>query len=338
MPETSMPEPATATRVEQLTYMQAVVEATRWGLETFPESIVFGEDLGLPGGPFGSTKGLRKDFGERVFDTPISEAAILGAAIGAGMRGMRPIVEIMYGDFFLVAFDQVVNQAANVRYVSRGKYQAPITIRSQSALTPGACAQHAQSLEAFFAHTPGLRVALPGNPRDAYELLRTAIACDDPVVVIESRALYAAKDELTLDGPLEPLGGARVLRPGKDVTVVSWSRLAGEALAAAELVAPEGIDAEVIDLRWLNPLDFEAVAESLARTTRLLVAHEANLTGGFGAELAARAASECFWNLDVPVARVALPDLVVPAAPVLQEAVFPGVDAIAEALRRLSRL
>jgi pyruvate/2-oxoglutarate/acetoin dehydrogenase E1 component len=332
-----MPETATPTAVKELTYIQAVNEALRWALAEYPEAIVFGEDVGLPGGPYAASRGLHKEFGARVFDTPISESAIIGAAIGAALRGMRPIVEIMFADFFLVALDQVVNQAANVRYVSQGRFTAPITIRSQQALTPGACAQHTQSLEALFCHVPGIRVALPGNPQDAYELLRTAIVTDDPVVVLESRALYGSKGELRLDGPAEPLGGAHVLRHGTDVTLVSWSRLALEAAAAADAVAGEGLDVEVIDMRWLSPLDFDVVAASIARTSRLVVAHEANFTGGFGAEIAARAAKECFWDLDAPVTRVALPDTRMPAAPVLQNSLFPGADTISDALRQITR-
>lgn len=331
--ECLLSETVTAAAVQEATYIQAVNHALRWALDEYPEAIVFGEDVGLPGGPYAASRGLHKDFGNRVFDTPISESAILGAAIGAGLRGMRPIVEIMFADFFLVALDQVVNQAANVRYVSEGRFAAPITIRSQQALTPGACAQHTQSLEAFFAHVPGLRIALPATAQDAYELLRTAIASDDPVVVLESRALYNGKGELTLGGPLQPVGGGRMLRAGSDVTLVTWSRLTHEALAAADAVAGDGIDVEVLDLRWLSPLDFGLVAASLARTTRLVIAHEANLTGGFGAEIAARAAAECFWSLDAPVKRVGLPDTRVPAAPTLQEHLFPGQDRIAAALR-----
>ena len=317
-----------------LTYIQAVTEAQRWALETFPEAIVFGEDVGLPGGPYGSSKGLRREFGERVFDTPISESAMIGAAVGAAMRGLRPIVEIMFADFFLVALDQVVNQAANVRYVSEGRFAAPLTLRSQQAATPGACAQHSQSLEAFFAHTPGIRVCLPAHVGDAYELLRAAIACDDPAIVLENRALYPTKAEVVLGGPVEPIGGARVEREGDGVTVVTWSRLVGEALAAADEVAAEGVEAEVVDLRWLSPLDFETIAASVAKTGRLVVAHEANLTGGFGAEIAARVAAECFWDLDAPIERVALPDLRMPASPLLHAAVFPDAGKIAAAIRR----
>jgi acetoin:2,6-dichlorophenolindophenol oxidoreductase subunit beta len=332
-----MPDGATATAAttRTLTYIQAVNEALRWGLDHYPEALLFGEDVGLPGGPYGASRGLHDTFGDRVFDTPISETAMLGAGVGAAMRGMRPIIEIMYADFFLVALDQVVNQAANVRYASRGRYTCPLTIRSQQAATPGACAQHTQSLEAFFAHVPGLRVGLPADARDAYEMLRAAIAENDPVVVLESRALYPRKQELELDGPVEPVGGTRVRRPGDDVTVVTWGRMVHEALDAADRLAAEDIGAEVIDLRWLSPLDLGPVRESIARTGRVVVAHEANRTGGFGAEIAARIADEAFWDLDGPVARVAGPDVPLPAAPVLQEALLPQADAIAACVRGL---
>jgi acetoin:2,6-dichlorophenolindophenol oxidoreductase subunit beta len=320
---------------EPLTYIQAVNAALRWGLDQYPEALLFGEDVAIPGGPYGASRGLRERFGDRVFDTPISETAMLGAGVGAAMRGMRPIVEIMYADFFLVALDQVVNQAANVRYTSRGRYTCPLTIRSQQAATPGACAQHTQSLEAFFAHVPGLRVGLPADARDAYEMLRAAIAEDDPVVILESRALYPRKQDLDLDAPLEAVGGARVRRQGDDVTVVSWGRMVHEAVAAADRLAEEGLGADVIDLRWLSPLDLAAVRESIARTGRVVVTHEANRTGGFGAEIAARLADEAFWDLDAPVARVAAPDVPLPAAPLLQEALLPHAEAIAACVRRL---
>jgi pyruvate/2-oxoglutarate/acetoin dehydrogenase E1 component len=330
-----MPETALSTETRSLTYVQAVNEALRWALEEFPNALFFGEDVALPGGPYGASKGLRKEFGERVFDTPISESAMLGAAVGAGMRGRRPIVEIMFGDFFLVALDQVVNQAANVRYVSQGRFSCPITIRSQQAAVPGACAQHSQSLEAFFAHVPGLRVGLPATPRDAFEMLRTAVACDDPVVILESRALYQEKADIDLGGPLQPLGGADHLRTGGDLTIVTWSRMLGEATRAADALAEKGIAADLLDLRWLNPLDMEAVHASVNRTGRLLIAHEANLTGGFGAEIAAKVAAEGFWNLDAPVERVGALDVRVPASPPLNAAVIPDATTIVEAAERL---
>lgn len=241
------------TAAEPIPYIRAVNEALRWALATYPEALIFGEDLALPGGPFGSTRDLHDEFGDRIFDTPISEAGFVGAATGAAIRGRRPIVEIMFMDFTQVAMDQIVNQLANVHYVSNGAMRAPVTIRTQQGHTPGSVAQHSQSLEAIFAHVPGLRVACPATPRDAYEILRTAIASDDPVIVIEARALYAEKAAVPLDGPLEAMGGAVVRRSGADVTIVTWSRMVPETLAAADLLAERGIDAAVIDLRWLNP-------------------------------------------------------------------------------------
>lgn len=325
-----------AVETRELAYMQAVNEALRWALETYPEAIIFGEDMGLPGGPYGATKGLRKAFGERVFDTPISESAILGGAVGAAMRGRRPIVEIMFADFFLVALDQLVNQAANVRFLSRGEFTAPITVRSQQGFTPGSCAQHSQSLEAIFAHTPGLRVGLPADAEQAYTMLRAAIASDDPVIVIESRALYQQKRDVPVGGPVEAVGGARTVREGDNVTIVTWSRMVGEALAAADRLAERGVSAEVVDLRWLSPLDIEAVLASVSKTSRLVIAHEANLTGGFGAEIAARVVAQGFDLLDAPVERVGAPDIRVPASPRLQQALMPNSESIVAAVDRLA--
>ncbi len=332
---TSSPTPRQSTR--ELTYIQAVVAAQRWALEQYPDVVVYGEDVGKPGGPFGSARGLQDRFGPgRVFDTPISETAMLGAAVGAAMRGLRPVVEIMFMDFTLVALDAIVNQAANVRYVSRGAWTAPLTVRTQQGVAPGSCAQHSQSLEAFFAHVPGLHVAVPATPQDAYELLRTAIATDDPAIVIENRTLYGERAEVTVGGPLEPLGGARVVRAGGDVTVVAWSKMVGAALEAADRLAAGGTDVEVVDLRWLAPLDMGTVLASVARTGRLVIAHEATLTGGFGGEIAARAAADAFFSLDAPIVRVGAPPTRIPAAPSLQAAVVPGTDEIVAAVEGLA--
>ncbi|MDI5938475.1 transketolase C-terminal domain-containing protein [Micromonospora sp. DH15] len=282
--------------------------------------------------------GLHKRFGsDRIFDTPISETGFLGMALGAAMTGLRPIAEIMYADFSFVAMDQIVNQIATIRYSSAGRWKAPLVIRMQQGYSPGACAQHSHSPEAYFAHTPGLRVALPATPDDAYQMLRTAVVSDDPVVVAEARMLYPTRGPVRTDAPVEPVGGARVVRSGTDVTVVAWSRMVSAALDAATILAGEGIDAEVVDLRWLNPLDFDTVAASVARTGRLVVAHEANLTGGFGAEIAARAAAECFADLRAPIARVAAPDVPMPAAPALQAVVVPEAATVADAVRRTVR-
>jgi pyruvate/2-oxoglutarate/acetoin dehydrogenase E1 component len=326
----------TVASTRSLTYIEAVREALHWGLATYPEALVFGEDVALPGGPYGASRGLHDAFGERVFDTPISESAMLGAGVGAAMRGMRPIIEIMFSDFFLVALDQIVNQAANVRYTSCGRYTCPLTVRSQQAATPGSCRQHTHSLESFFTHVPGLRVGLPSNAQDAYEMLRVAIATDDPVIILESRALYPVRQEAMLAGPLEQLGGARTVRAGDDLTILTWSRMVEEALAAADQLAEEGVHAEVIDLRWLCPLDVDTVWASIKRTGRVLIAHEATITGGFGGELAARIAGEAFWDLDAPITRVAAPDIPLPAAPTLQKALLPARDAIVQTALRLT--
>ncbi|MEU1755199.1 transketolase C-terminal domain-containing protein [Micromonospora matsumotoense] len=323
---------------ESLRYIQAVNAALTWALDSRTDTIYFGEDVALPGGPFGATKGLHKRFGsERIFDTPISETGFLGMALGAAMTGLRPIAEIMYADFSFVAMDQIVNQIATVHYSSAGRWKAPLVIRMQQGYSPGACAQHSHSPEAYFAHTPGLRVALPATPDDAYQMLRTAVVSDDPVVVAEARMLYPTRGPVRTDAPVEPVGGARVVRPGADVTVVAWSRMVSAALDAAGTLAEEGVDVEVVDLRWLNPLDFDTVAASVARTGRLVVAHEANLTGGFGAEIAARAAAECFADLRAPIARVATPDVPMPAAPALQAVVVPEAATVADAVRRTVR-
>jgi len=322
----------------ELTYIQAVNAALRWALLEYPEALVFGEDVALPGGPYGASKGLHKEFGERIFDTPISETAMLGAAIGAAMRGRRPIVEIMFADFFFVAFDQLVNQMSNIHYVSRGGFRLPLTIRSQQAVVPGACAQHTHAIEGFLAHIPGIRVGLAADPQQAYEMLRAAIASNDPVIALETRALYQTRAEVSLDGPLERVGGARVVRAGNDVTIVTWSRMVGQAVEAAETLAATNIEAEVIDLRWLSPLDLDTILASLERTNRLVVAHEAPLTGGFGGEIAARVAETAFDLLDAPIRRVAGSDVPIPAAPHLQAAVVPSSEAIADAARQLVAL
>lgn len=316
----------------EITYAQAVNAALRRALAEDSKTLLFGEDVALPGGVHGVTRRLRREFGDRVFDTPISESAILGGAVGAAMMGLRPIVEIMWADFAFVAFDQLINQAANVRYVSRSRLKAPMTIRTQQGATPGSCAQHSQCVEALFAHIPGVRVCLPATPQDAYDLLLAAIECDDPVVVIESRALYhSLKDTVDLDGPRSPIGGARVVRPGTDISVVTWGPMLHTVLEAAHALEADGIDVEVIDARWLNPFDTDTVSESVSRTSRLAVVHEANLTGGFGAEIVARVV-ERGVPLSTPPLRVATDDLRIPAAPGLQSAAIPGAERVAARL------
>jgi acetoin:2,6-dichlorophenolindophenol oxidoreductase subunit beta len=335
MPEQLAGLPSAA-QAEELTYSQAVNAALRRALSEWPSVLVYGEDVALPGGVFGVTRGLRREFGDRVFDTPISESAILGSALGAALVGMRPVVEIMWVDFALVALDQLVNQAANARYVSRGSLSAPLVVRTQQGTQLGACAQHSQSLEAFIAHVPGLRLCLPATPQDAYDLLLTAIETDDPVVVIENRNLYLnLRSPVALGGPVQGIGGASVRRAGDDITVVTWGAAVCLALQAAESVAGDGISVEVIDARWLDPFDRDCVLESAARTRRLVVAHEANRSGGFGAEVVAQVV-EAGVGLSAPPRRVATPDTRIPAAPTLLSALVPSAEGLAHELRSVA--
>jgi pyruvate/2-oxoglutarate/acetoin dehydrogenase E1 component len=318
-----------------LTYAQSVNAALKRALADIPETLLFGEDVGVPGGVFGVTKGLTAEFGNRVFDTPISEAAILGGAVGAALMGRRPIVEIMWADFSLVALDQIINQAANVRYVSRGRLTAPITIRTQQGTGPGACAQHSQSLEALFAHIPGLVVGMPATSQDAHDMLLAAIHCDDPTIVIENRSLYhGARTAVTIDGPVEPVGGARVRRSGSDVTLVTWGAMSATALEAADDLAADGINVEVIDMRWLRPLDMPAVLDSLRKTGRLVVLHEAHTVGGVGAEIVA-AVAESDVRLDARPVRIGMAPSRIPAAPSLLGALLPGKADVTAAVRTL---
>ena len=320
----------------ELTYGKAVNEALRRELAARENVLVYGEDVGHAGGIFGVTRTLQEEFGERrVFDMPIAEAAILGSAVGAALEGMRPIVEIMWADFMLVALDQLINQAANVRYVSNGRHGAPLVVRTQQGATPGSCAQHSQSLEALLAHIPGLRVGVPSTPQDAHSMLRAAVADDDPVILFEARSLYQRKQAVRLGGQRERLGGARVRREGGDVAILSWGTMALAAEEAAKGLAAKGIEATVVDLRWLAPLDDEAIADALVRTNRVLIAHEANVTGGFGAEIAARIGERHFGELDAPVRRVGAPDVRIPPAPALQGALLPSVASIEHAAERL---
>jgi len=329
MSDTAVREVETGRSVRSLTYAEAVNAALRRCLSELPETLLYGEDIAKPGGVFGVTRGLRREFGERVFDTPISESAILGSAIGAAMLGRRPIVEIMWVDFSLVAFDQIVNQLSNVRYVSRGEVAAPVVIRTQQGSAPGACAQHSQSLEAFFLHVPGLRVAMPWSAQDAYDLMVAAVHSDDPVIVIENRTLYSAgKQDVVLDGPVQPLGGLRVRRDGGDATVVTWGAFTARALEAAELLAGRGVSVEVLELPWLNPLPTEEILASVRRTGRLAVLHEANVTGGFGAEVVARVAGAGVAMRRPPL-RIGLADSRVPAAPSLLAGLLPDAERIA---------
>jgi pyruvate dehydrogenase E1 component beta subunit len=299
--------------------------------------LVLGEDV-AEGGPWGATAGLADEFGaERVRNTPISEAAIAGIAIGAAQSGLRPVVEIMFVDFLTLALDQLVNQAAKAHFMSGGQLTVPMVLRTQGGAGQRGGAQHSQSLEAWLTHVPGLKVAMPATAADAAGLLRSAIADPNPVVFVENKTLYFRRDSPlgTVPGGDAPLGRAKVVRPGRDVTVVALSRLVHESVEAAGELAAEGIEVEVVDPRTLVPLDLETIVESVSRTHRLVVAHEAVEHGGFGAELVAQVQAAAFDDLDAPIARVGAPFAPVPFSPPLEDAYLPGRDEVVAAVREV---
>jgi len=323
--------------VKTVSYIQAVNEALSRELATRPEVLVYGEDVGQAGGIFGASRGLQKAFGaDRVFDTPISESAILGSAIGAALMGMKPVVEIMWADFTLVALDQIINQAANVRYITGGRSGAPIVVRTQQGVTPGSCAQHSQSLEALFAHIPGLRIAVPATPQDAYSLLRTAIAAPDPCIVLESRSLYQTTGEVHFSDTIEPMGRSVLRRPGRDAVIVTWGPGVHVALEAAAKLAEVGTDVGVLDMRWLCPLDDDGLRAAVRSASgNVIVLHEANRTAGFGAEIVARLQESLGNGTGLNVVRIATPDMRIPAAPILQRALLPTAAKVVDAVERL---
>jgi pyruvate dehydrogenase E1 component beta subunit len=297
--------------------------------------VVLGEDV-AEGGPWGATAGLADEFGvERVRNTPISEAAICGVAIGLAQSGMRPVVEVMFVDFVTLALDQLVNQAAKAHFMSGGQLSVPLVLRTQGGAGQRGGAQHSQSLEAWLTHVPGLKVAMPSTAADAAGLLRSAIADPNPVVFVENKTLYFRRGAAANGSGAIPLGRARIARPGRDVTVVALSRLVSEALDAAEELAREGIELEVVDPRTLVPLDLEAIVESVARTHRVVVAHEAVEHGGVGAEIAAQVQEAAFDELDAPVMRVGAPFAPVPFSPPLEDAYVPDRTDVTAAVRTL---
>jgi pyruvate dehydrogenase E1 component beta subunit len=315
------------------TYLEAIRQTLVEEMHADGRVLVIGEDV-AEGGPWGGTAGLAEEFGpERVRNTPISEAAIAGIAIGAAQSGLRPVVEIMFVDFVTLALDQLVNQAAKAHFMSGGQLTVPMVLRTQGGAGQRGGAQHSQSLEAWLTHVPGLKVVMPATATDAAGLLRAAIADPNPVVFVENKTLYFRREDLEREDVA--IGRARVVRSGRDVTVVALSRLVHEAVAAAEELTREGIDVEVIDPRTLVPLDLETIVESVARTHRLVVAHEAVVHGGFGAEIAAQAQAAAFDDLDAPVARVGAPFAPVPFSPPLEDAYLPDRDDLCSTIRAL---
>jgi len=313
----------------EATYLGAITATLGEAMRADPRVFVLGV---AEGGPWGATKGLVGEFGaERVRNTPISEAAICGIAVGAAQSGLRPVVEIMFVDFVTLALDQLVNQAAKAHFMSGGQLTVPLVLRTQGGAGQRGGAQHSQSLEAWLTHVPGLKVVMPSTAADAAGLLAAAIADPNPVVFVENKTLYFRREELAREDV--PIGRAKVVRPGRDVTVVALSRLVHESLAAAEDLAGEGVEVEVVDPRTLVPLDLETIVESVARTHRLVVAHEAVAHGGVGAEIAAQVQAASFDELDAPIERVGAPFAPIPFSPPLEDAYLPGRAEVAAAVR-----
>jgi pyruvate dehydrogenase E1 component beta subunit len=321
--------------MREITYSQAINEALREEMRRSPDIVLLGQDIGAYGGTFGVYRGLHEEFGdERVRDGPLSEAATTGVGVGVALAGMRAVVEIEFMDFSTLALDAVANQATKLRYFYGGKLKVPLVIRTPAATRLGLGAQHSQSLEAWFMHVPGLRIAMPATPRDAKGLLKTALRCDDPVLFIEHVRLYGIKGPVPEEEYLEPFGRARIVRAGADVTVVATAFRVAEAVAAAAAAEKEGIDVEVIDPRTLAPLDRGTIADSVRKTGRLVVTHEGYRTGGIGAEIGQIAVEGAFDHLQAPVERVAGTDQPIPAGP-LQERVLPNRDRVLDAIRRV---
>jgi acetoin:2,6-dichlorophenolindophenol oxidoreductase subunit beta len=321
--------------MSEVRFGQAINRALIDAMTEDSSVVLFGEDVADAGGPFGVTRGLLKKFGaERVRDTPISEATIVGAAVGAAMSGLRPVVEIMFMDFVTLAMDALVNQAAKARFMFGGQVSVPMVVRMPHGGGINAGPQHSQCLEAWLAHVPGLKVVCPSNVADAYALTRAAIDDNDPVVVIENKALYANKGDLPEPPPPVEIGKARIARPGKDVSIVTYGAMVAPSLAAADVLAKEGVDAEVLDLRSLQPWDEAAVLASLSRTHRLVVCHEAVEAFGIGAEIVARLADIGFDDLDGPLVRVGAPFMPPPFAKSLEDWYRPDAGRIVAAVKR----
>jgi pyruvate dehydrogenase E1 component beta subunit len=332
-----MPEAAAAVDGSRvLTMAEAVREALAEEMRRDPAVFIMGEDVAEAGTPFKVLSGLVEEFGtRRVMDTPISEAGFTGIALGAAMTGMRPVVDIMFGDFMTLVMDQLVNQAAKIHYMSGGKLKAPLTVRTTLGASRRSAAQHSQSLHALLSHIPGLKVALPATPYDAKGLMKAAIRDDSPVVIFEDKMMFREKGPVPNEEYVLPLGVADVKREGGDVTIVATSSMVYVALAAAETLAAEGISAEVIDPRTTVPLDRETLVRSAVKTSRAIVVDEGYRSYGVTAEIAALIAEEAFYHLDAPVRRLGALDVPVPFSPVLEDATVPTAEQVVAAARQL---
>jgi pyruvate dehydrogenase E1 component beta subunit len=320
-------------KMKEVRYIRAITDALMEEMARDDKVFVIGEDVALPGGSFSATRGLLEAFGaKRVKDTPISESAIVGLALGAATQGLRPVVEIMFMDFLPLCMDQIVNQVAKTRYMFGGQYQVPLVIRTPCGGGLNAGPQHSQCLESWFAHVPGLKVVMPATPYDVKGLLKAAIRDDNPVLFVENKALYGLQGEIPEEDYLVPIGKADVKKPGKDVTVVATSRMVHQSLEAARTLSEEGIEVEVIDLRTISPLDKETIFQSVEKTSRLVVAHEAVKAFGVGAEIAAMVAEEMIDCLDAPILRVGAPFTPVPFN--LESFYLPNAEDVIKAVKK----
>ncbi len=325
--------------MSKINVIQAIRDALNEEMAADERVIILGEDVGRIGGVFRATDGLWQKYGDnRVIDMPIAEAAIVGAAIGAALNGLRPVAEIQFADYIHPAFDQIVNEAAKIRYRSAGGFHCPIVVRAPAGGGIHGALYHSQSVEAYFCHAPGLKVVAPSNPYDAKGLLKAAIRNPDPVIYFEFKATYrTVEDDVPEDDYVVPLGVAAVKRQGRDLTLLTYGMMVHESLQAAEMLDKENVDVEVIDLRTLLPLDRETILTSVRKTSKALIVHEANKTGGLGAELAAIISEEAFEYLDGPITRVTGPDVpAMPFAPTLEAAFMPSSAKIADAARKLA--
>jgi pyruvate/2-oxoglutarate/acetoin dehydrogenase E1 component len=319
----------------ELTNTEAMAEALKEEMTRDPSVFIIGEDLVAHGGIFGQFVGLPQAFPRRVIDTPISETAIMGAGLGAALTGMRPFVDLHFADFTTTAMDEIANQTAKIRYMCGGQVKVPMVIWAPDGAGLGAAAHHSQSLEAWFVHTPGLKVVIPCLPYDVKGLIKASIRDDDPIVFFMHKKIFSHKGPVPEEEYLVPLGKAAVKRKGGDVTVITYSIMVLHALEAAEQLEKEGISLEVLDLRTVWPMDWEAIAESVAKTNRVVVAHEASMTGGVGAEVAARIQEELFDWLDAPIVRVGAPRVPIPFSRPMESFVVPGVFSIVNAVHRI---
>ncbi|MCD6575241.1 alpha-ketoacid dehydrogenase subunit beta [Candidatus Aerophobetes bacterium] len=322
--------------MREITYGEAACEAISEEMEKDKRIFYMGEDVGRFGGAYGTTKGLWEKFGdERIKDTPMSEAAIIGYALGAAITGMRPIAEIMFCDLLCLTMDQVVNQVAKVHYMFGGKVKVPLVIRVPFGGLRRAAAQHSQHLEAWFMHIPGLKIVVPSTPYDVKGLLKTAIRENNPVISFEHILLYQTRGSVPEEEYSIPIGKADVKREGKDITLISYSLMLHRCLSVAEKLHKEGIEVEVIDLRSLYPLDMETILNSVKKTNKVAICHQAALTGGVGAEVGMRITEQAFDFLDAPVKRIAARDVPVPFSPVLEDFVVPTERRIEEEIKKM---